>query len=95
MMNRTERRCNCNVILYYVCNFNQISGKFHVVTEFCPGGALRDLLLKSRVHLSENLPKYVNLASTLHQNDLLKFAADISNGMAHLSSQKVVYRFFL
>ena len=71
------------------------SGKLHVVTEFCPGGALRDILIKSRVHRSsEDKQKYViNLASTLHEKDLLKIAAEISSGMAHLSSQKVVILF--
>lgn len=72
-------------------NFDAISGKLHVVTEFCPGGALRNLLIRSRVHgSSECQRKSVNLASTIHQNQLLKIAADVTNGMAHLSSQKVL-----
>ena len=65
-----------------------------MVTEFCSGGGLRDLLIKSRVHRSsEDQQKYVNLASTLHQKDLLKIAVDVCNGMAHLASRKVLHCF--
>ncbi|XP_028390734.1 uncharacterized protein LOC114515639 isoform X2 [Dendronephthya gigantea] len=71
-----------------------IEGKLHVITEFCPGGSLRSLLINSRIERKEeHLPfTYVNLASTLNHRQLLKIAADISSGMIHLSSQKFVHR---
>ena len=63
--------------------------------EFCPGGNLRSLLIKSRVYPSEeNSSNYINLASTLNHRQLLKVAADIANGMAHLSAQKVFIGYF-
>ena len=62
-----------------------------MVIEFCPGGNLRNLLLNSRVSYpsQENSSNYINMTSTLNQRQLLKIAVDISNGMVHLSSQKV------
>jgi hypothetical protein len=62
-----------------------------VVIEFCPGGNLRNLLLNSRVGYPspENSSNYINMTSTLNHRQLLKIAVDISNGMIHLSSQKV------
>ncbi|XP_028419117.1 fibroblast growth factor receptor 4-like [Dendronephthya gigantea] len=71
-----------------------IEGKLHLITEFCPGGSLRSLLINSRIQRKEeDFPaKYVNLASTLNHGQLLKIAADISNGMIHLSSQRIVHR---
>ena len=65
------------------------SGKMHLVTEFCSGGSLRKLLIDSRVYSSSD---HANMVSTLNQNQLLKVAVDIANGMAHLSSQKVLVR---
>ena len=96
-----EKQLHCPVIIiiesHYYNEFDYydtISGKLHVVTEFCPGGALRNFLIESRVpYLSDNKPKYANIASKLHQTELLKIAADVSNGMAHLSSQKVLHYF--
>jgi hypothetical protein len=65
-------------------------GKLHVITELCTGGNLRHLLINSRVYPSgENSSNYINLSSTLNHRQLVKIAADISNGMVHLSSQKV------
>ena len=66
-----------------------ISGKMHILTEFCSGGSLRKLLIDSRVYSS---PSYTNMVSTLNHNQLLKFAVDVANGMAHLSSQKVLVK---
>ncbi|CAB4024252.1 tyrosine- kinase receptor Tie-1-like, partial [Paramuricea clavata] len=67
--------------------------KLHVVIEFCPGGNLRNFLLNSRVYPStENSSNYINMTSTLNHRQLLKIAVDISNGMAHISSQKFVHR---
>ena len=60
-----------------------------MVTEFCTGGSLRNLLINSRINPSENSPDYINMTSTLNHRELLKLAVDIANGMAHLSSQKV------
>jgi serine/threonine protein kinase len=58
--------------------------------EFCPGGNLRNLLIKSRVYPSEEKSSnYINLASTLNHRQLLKIAADIANGMDHLATHKV------
>jgi serine/threonine protein kinase len=58
--------------------------------EFCPGGNLRNLLVKSRVYPSEEKSSnYINLASTLNHRQLLKIAADIANGMDHLATHKV------
>ena len=77
-------------VLYQTLNFIYIfSGKLHIVTEFCSGGSLRNLLIKSRVNPSENSPDYINMTSTLSHRELLKLAVDVANGMAHLSSQKV------
>jgi serine/threonine protein kinase len=71
--------------------FHNTSGNLHVVIEFCPGGNLRNLLLNSRVGYPspENSSNYINMTSTLNHRQLLKIAVDISNGMVHLSSQKV------
>ena len=66
-----------------------ISGKMHILTEFCPGGSLRKLLIDSRVC---SLPGHVNMVSTLNHRQLLKNAVDVANGMVHLSSQKVLVR---
>ena len=96
-----EKQLHCLVIIiiqsHYYNEFDYydtISGKLHVVTEFCPGGALRNFLIDSRVHcLSDNKQKYANIASKLHHTELLKIAADVSYGMAHLSSQKVLHCF--
>ena len=71
------------------CSLFLIAGKLHIVTEFCSGGSLRNLLLKSRITTTENLPDYINMASTLNHRELLKLAVDVASGMAHLSSQKV------
>lgn len=65
-------------------------GKLHVITEFCPGGNLRQILVNSRVESSEeNLTKHNSVASTLNHRQLLKIAVDIANGMVHLSCRKV------
>ena len=78
------------------CSLFLIAGKLHIVTEFCSGGSLRNLLLKSRITTTENSPNYMNMASTLNHRELLKLAVDVASGMAHLSSQKVcVIVFFL
>ena len=61
----------------------------HIVTEFCSGGSLRNLLIKSRVNPSEDSPDYINMTSTLNHRQLLKLAVDVANGMVHLSAQKV------
>ena len=61
----------------------------HILTEFCSGGSLRKLLIDSRVYSS---PSYTNMVSTLNHNQPLKFAVDVANGMAHLSSQKVLVK---
>ena len=65
------------------------SGKLHIVTEFCSGGSLRNLFIKSRVIPLENSTDSINMTSTLSHHELLKFAVDVANGMTHLSSQKV------
>ena len=93
--------CTVAVILYTYCNYFisfmlmiikdfVSSGKLHVITEFCCGGNLRHLLINSRVYPSEeSSTNYINLASKLNHRQLLKIAADVANGMIHLSSQKV------
>ena len=76
--------------------FYNTSEKLHVVIEFCPGGNLRNSLLNSRVYPSpKNSSNYINMTSTLNHRQLLKIAVDISNGMAHISSQKVYLVVFL
>ena len=62
-----------------------------MVIEFCPGGNLLNVLLNSRVGYPspENSSSFINVTSTLNHRQLLKIAEDISNGMIHLSSQKV------
>ena len=63
-----------------------------MVTEFCPGGNLRKFLIKSRVSDKTNfsVSNDVNITSTLSERHLLKLAADVANGMVHLSSQNVI-----
>ena len=60
-----------------------------MVTEFCSGGSLRNLLIKSRVNPLENSADNINMTSTLSDRELLKIAVDVANGMTHVSSQKV------
>ena len=72
-----------------------------MVTEFCPGGNLKKFLIKSRISDNPNTATphyvnvtstsdYVNITSTLSHRHLLKIAADVASGMAHLSSQNVI-----
>lgn len=65
------------------------SAKLHILTEFCSGGCLRNLLINSRVDLPESLSNHVNVTSTLNHRQLLKIAVDIASGMIHLSSHEV------
>ena len=79
---------------YLLCDqtvnlYSCFSGKLHIVTEFCSGGSLQNLLIKSRINPLEDSPDYKNMASTLNHRELLKLAVDVANGMAHLSSQNV------
>ena len=60
-----------------------------MVTEFCSGGSLRNLFIKSRVIPLEYSTDSINMTSTLSHHELLKLAVDVANGMTHLSSQKV------
>ena len=71
-------------------------GKLHVITEFCPGGNLRQFLIKTRVSCREDVSKniYTSMMSTLNCFELLQIALDIANGMVHLASQKVLSLFF-
>ena len=59
-----------------------VSGKLLVVTEFCPGGNLRNFLRSSRID-------YQNLTSISNERQLLKIALDVVSGMVHLSHHKV------
>ena len=71
-----------------------MEGKLLVVTEFCPGGSLLKYLRRSRIssNQEESRPKYLNVTSTLNHRQLLQLAADVANGMVHLSAQKFVHR---
>ena len=67
--------------MYSICVYF-VSGKLLVVTEFCPGGNLRNFLRSSRVD-------YQNLTPSLNDRQLLKIALDVVSGMVHLSHHKV------
>ena len=67
-----------------------VSGVLYVATEFATHGNLLNLLRQSRC--LETDPTYANKATTvssLSQEQLLRFAADVSLGMQHLAEKGV------
>ncbi len=67
-----------------------ISGILYVATEFAQHGNLLNLLRQSRC--LETDPTYANRAntvSTLSQEQLLRFAADVALGMQYLAEKGV------
>ncbi|XP_068685321.1 uncharacterized protein [Montipora foliosa] len=63
-----------------------------VITEFAPFGDLLGFLRKKRglqddYYLMDNLPR-----RSLTSNQLMQFAGEIADGMAHLSSAKIIHR---
>ena len=68
-----------------------ITGVLYVATEFAQHGNLLNLLRQSRC--LETDPTYANNAntvSTLSQEQLLRFAADVALGMQHLAEKGVI-----
>lgn len=63
----------------------------YIVNEYMPGGDLRYFLHKAR-----NFPQHSNINSNqknpLTEIDLLHFASDVANGMAHLASRQIIHR---
>ncbi|XP_028409545.1 uncharacterized protein LOC114532167 [Dendronephthya gigantea] len=69
-------------------------GKQMLVTEYCSAGNMHEFLRKSRVADKSDISQMQNLKihSTLSERQLLKFAVEVSSGMAHLAKQKLVHR---
>ena len=72
-------------------SFFFITGVLYVATEFAQHGNLLNLLRQSRC--LETDPTYANntnTVSTLSQEQLLRFAADVALGMQHLAEKGVI-----
>ena len=65
---------------------------FYIVVEFLANGNLKDFLVKSRVENAYANTRGQDMKSTLSAAQLLMFAKQAADGMAHIAEQKVSTR---
>ncbi|ESP05685.1 hypothetical protein LOTGIDRAFT_181461 [Lottia gigantea] len=67
-----------------------IRGVLYVAMEYARYGDLRTFLRRSRKNKDHHT--YANMASTLRQTTLLKFALDTVNGLTYLAEKQIIHR---
>ena len=83
--------CNNNCF-FFSPNTLDFTDPFYIVVEFLANGNLKDFLVKSRVENAYANTRVQDMKSTLSAAQLLMFAKQAADGMAHIAEQKVSRR---
>ncbi|XP_022111421.1 tyrosine-protein kinase receptor Tie-1-like [Acanthaster planci] len=81
---------HCNVVR--LLGFCIDKEPLYIIVEYLSRGNLKDLLQDSRSKGGRVYGNLHGISKSLTSRDLMKFAKDVANGMAFISSQKCVHR---